>query len=52
MIYLFISYVTSVDYEINWINKFCHFSDIIATTIKVNIKETFMGNDIFLKVFI
>ena len=30
----------------------CHFSDSFATTIKVNIREIFMGNDVFLKIFI
>ena len=30
----------------------CHFSDRFATTIKVNIKEVFMENDVFLKMFI
>ena len=30
----------------------CHFSDRFATTIKLNIKEIFMGNDVFLKIFI
>ena len=30
----------------------CHFSDKFATTIKVNIKGIFMGNDVFLKMFI
>ena len=30
----------------------CHFSDRLATTIKVNIKGIFMGNDVFLKMFI
>ena len=30
---------------------YCHFSDRFATTIKVNIKEIFMGNDVFLKIF-
>ena len=30
----------------------CHFSDRFVTTIKVNIKEIFMGNYIFLKIFI
>ena len=29
-----------------------HFSDGFATLIKVNIKEVFMGNDVFLKIFI
>ena len=30
----------------------CYFSDRFATTIKVNIKEIFMGKDAFLKMFI
>ena len=30
----------------------CHFSDRFATTIKVNIKAIFMGNNVFLKMFI
>ena len=30
----------------------CNFSDRFATPIKVNIKEIFMGNDVFLKMFI
>ena len=30
----------------------CHFSDRFATTIKVNIKETFLGKDGFLRMFI
>ena len=29
-----------------------HFSDRFGTTIKVNIREIFMGNDVFLKIFI
>ena len=45
-------YVTSTDYGINWINIYLPFSDRFATTIKVNIKQVFMGNDVFLKIFI
>ena len=30
----------------------CHFSGRFTTTIKVNIKEIFIGNDVFLKMFI
>ena len=30
----------------------CQFSDRFATIIKVNIKEIFMGNNVFLKMFI
>ena len=30
----------------------CHFSDRFGTTIKVNIKAIFMGNNVFLKMFI
>ena len=30
----------------------CNFSDRFASTIKVNIKEIFVGNDVFLKIFI
>ena len=29
----------------------CYISDRVACTIKVNIKETFMGNDGFLQIF-
>ena len=29
----------------------CHITDRVASTIKVNIKETFMGNDSFLQMF-
>ena len=38
--------------KLNESTNICHFSDRFATTIKVNIKEIFMGNDVFLKIFI
>ena len=34
------------------LTSICHFSDWFGTTIKVNMKEIFMGNNVFLKIFI
>ena len=54
MIYLFIFYATSMDYELVWTEliNICHFSDRFGTAIKLNFKESFMGIDVFLKMFI
>ena len=38
--------------ELTESSNICHFSDRFARTIKVNIKEIFMGNDGFLKMLI
>ena len=38
--------------KLNEQTNICHFSDRFSRTIKVNIKETFIGNDGFLQIFI
>ena len=52
MICFFIFYVAGVDYKINCINEFCYISGRNICTVKVNIKETFMGSNGFLQTFI
>ena len=47
MIYLFIFYLTGFDYELTESTITSHISDIVASTVKLNIKESLQGNNGF-----
>ena len=47
MIYLFIFYLTGFDYELTESTIISHISDIVASTVKLNIKESLQGNNGF-----
>ena len=49
-VYFFMSQVWTM--KLTESTNICHSSDRFATAIKLNIKEIFMGNDVFLKMFI
>ena len=51
MAYLFIFEVAGCTMKLTESMNTCCTSDRVACTIKVNIKETFMGNEGFLQMF-